>query len=62
MAKCSFCGNKMPSGKGKLFVKLDGKILHFDSSKCEKNFKMKREGVKTRWTQTFATKKQKQKK
>ena len=49
MAKCSFCGGKVPQ-TGKMFVKTDGKILFFDSSKCERSFKMKRDGVKTKWT------------
>jgi len=57
MAKCSFCGEKLPSGRGKIFVKTDGRILHFDTPKCEKNFKLKREGTKTKWTSLARKKK-----
>ena len=54
MAKCSFCGTQIPKGTGKMFVKLDGKVLYFCSSKCEKNMlKMKRKPHTTRWTKSF---------
>lgn len=59
MAKCSFCGNEIVRGTGKLFVKKDGTIFRFCSSKCEKNLlKLKRNPQKTRWTQAFAKFKQ----
>ncbi|MEM5782605.1 MAG: 50S ribosomal protein L24e, partial [Candidatus Aenigmatarchaeota archaeon] len=35
--KCSFCGNEIEKGTGTMFVKNDGKIFFFCSSKCEKN-------------------------
>jgi len=50
MPKCSFCGVKIPPARGKTFVKSDGRILYFDSSKCEKSFKMGRQGVNFKWT------------
>ncbi|HLD78520.1 MAG TPA: 50S ribosomal protein L24e [archaeon] len=50
--KCSFCGNPLPFGSGKLFVKNDGRQLFFCSSKCDTNFQMGREGKKMRWTAT----------
>ncbi len=37
MAKCTFCGNEIELGTGKMYVKKDGKIFYFDKRKCEKN-------------------------
>lgn len=51
--KCSFCGGKVPEGRGKMFVKNDGKIFYFCNSKCQKNFRMKRAGKSTKWTETY---------
>ena len=51
--KCSFCGGKVPEGKGKMFVKNDGKIMYYCNSKCQKNARMGRTGKKTGWTETF---------
>lgn len=48
---CSFCGNKFPKGKGMLFVKNDGSVLYFCSSKCRKNkMKLGRNPAKFKWT------------
>lgn len=48
---CSFCGEKLEPGTGKMFVRKDGSILFFDSSKCEKNYlKLKREPRDVLWT------------
>jgi large subunit ribosomal protein L24e len=43
----------LKEGRGKMFVKADGKIFYFCNSKCEKNWKMKREGKKVGWTRAF---------
>ena len=49
MVKCSFCDQDIEKGTGKIFIKKDGKILHFCSGKCEKNMiKLKRKHAK--WT------------
>ena len=54
MAKCSFCGNNLEPGKGKIFVKKDGKILYFDKMKCEKNLlKLKRTPRNFKWTKAY---------
>jgi large subunit ribosomal protein L24e len=54
MPKCIFCGNVVEKGTGKMFVKKDGKILYFCSSKCEKNtLKLKRKPIKTRWSKRY---------
>jgi len=51
MVKCSFCGEEMQEGYGLMFVKKDGKILHFCSKKCEKHmFKLRRKARTTKWT------------
>lgn len=34
---CSFCGNEIEPGTGKMFVRKDGTVFFFGSSKCEKN-------------------------
>jgi len=48
--KCSFCSENIEKGTGKMYVKIDGKIFYFCSSKCEKNqLKLKRNPAKTRW-------------
>jgi large subunit ribosomal protein L24e len=50
--KCSFCDGKVPDGKGKMFVRNDGKIFYFCNSKCQKNWRMGRAGKATKWTET----------
>ncbi len=51
MADCSFCGKDIEKGTGKMFVKKDGKVFWFCSTKCEKNlFKLKRVPRTTKWT------------
>ncbi|CAD7775121.1 50S ribosomal protein L24e [Candidatus Methanoperedenaceae archaeon GB50] len=49
--KCSFCGRLIKPGTGKIFVKRDGSIFHFCSSKCQKNHKLGRVPRKVRWTE-----------
>jgi len=53
MPKCSFCGGKTPEGRGKMFVRNDGKIYYFCNSKCQKNWKLGREGKSVKWTPSF---------
>ena len=48
--KCTFCGSNISRGTGKMFVKNTGEIFYFDKSKCEKNFFMRREKKKLKWT------------
>jgi large subunit ribosomal protein L24e len=50
---CSFCEGEIEPGCGKKYVKKDGSIMHFCSSKCEKNFKLGRVGRRLRWTNIF---------
>ncbi|MEM0150812.1 MAG: 50S ribosomal protein L24e [Thermoplasmata archaeon] len=52
---CSFCGNEIEPGTGKMYVKKDGSILYFCSSKCQKNMlKLGRNPKNVRWTKGFA--------
>lgn len=52
--QCSFCGGNIPKGKGIMYVKADGKVFYFCSSKCKKNtLKLKRVGRKIRWTKRY---------
>ncbi|HHT75556.1 MAG TPA: 50S ribosomal protein L24e [Methanomassiliicoccaceae archaeon] len=53
---CSFCGAEMEPGTGKMYVKRDGTILNFDTSKCYKNMiDLGRVPRRTRWTRSAAT-------
>lgn len=55
---CSFCGKTIPIGTGIMYVKKDGKIFYFCTSKCEKNqIKLKRVPRHTTWTKAYAKKK-----
>jgi len=54
MAECSFCGEDIEKGTGKIFVKKDGKTFNFCSNRCEKNMlKLKRKPITTKWTKLF---------
>jgi len=57
--KCSFCNENMEAGTGKMFVRNDGKVFYFCSSKCEKNMlKLKREPKDVKWVTKKKAKKQ----
>lgn len=47
--KCSICRTNIQKGSGKMYVRNDGRIFYFCSSKCQKNFRMGRETKKLRW-------------
>jgi|TARA_Y100000310_G_C20584758_1_gene764803 ribosomal protein L24E len=47
MPKCSFCGTVYENPRGLSLVLTDGSLKHLCSSKCRKNFQMKRR--KNRW-------------
>ena len=54
MVKCTFCGHEMERGTGKMFVKIDGSIWYYCSSKCERNMlKLRRISRNTPWTEEF---------
>ncbi|PIN85926.1 50S ribosomal protein L24 [Candidatus Woesearchaeota archaeon CG10_big_fil_rev_8_21_14_0_10_44_13] len=55
MPKCSFCGENLRRGTGKMFVHTDGRIAYFCSMKCEKNMlKLRRNPNTTVWTKRFS--------
>ncbi len=54
MAKCNFCGNQISQGTGILYIRNDGRMLNFCSSKCKKNLiKLGRNPVKFKWTKFY---------
>lgn len=54
MTSCSFCGGAIERGSGKLYVKKDGTVFHFCSSKCQHNqLDLKRVNRYTKWTKAF---------
>ena len=59
MAKCSFCGDTLEQGTGIMFVKNDGKILYFCSSKCKKNMlELSRKPIRMKWTKYYKKEKE----
>lgn len=49
--KCTFCGSAIELGTGTMFVKRDGTVHNFCSSKCEKNFGLGRLARRVAWTE-----------
>lgn len=51
---CSFCGNDIEPGTGKMFIKKDGTVFYFCQNKCQKNLlKLGRVPHRTRWTTRY---------
>ena len=51
---CTFCGNEIEPGTGKMFIRKDGTIYNFCSMKCQKNLLiLKRIPRRVRWTKNF---------
>lgn len=54
---CSFCGNPIRPGTGVWYVRRDGVILRYCSSKCFKNaVKLGRDPSRLKWTQVYGKK------
>lgn len=47
---CSFCGEAIEPGTGKMFVRKDSTLFFFCSSKCQNNFRLGRAPRKVTWT------------
>ena len=51
---CSFCRRPIAPGTGINFVRRDGQILRFCSSKCRKSMlKLRRDPRKLKWTRVY---------
>lgn len=46
---CTFCNREFLQGTGLMFVRNDGSVLWFCSSKCRHNLKMGRTPSKLKW-------------
>ena len=47
---CNFCGEMLEPGTGKMFVKKDGTIFFFCSTKCQNNHNLGRGPRRVPWT------------
>jgi large subunit ribosomal protein L24e len=47
---CTFCGSQLEPGTGKMYVKKDGSVMFFCSSKCQNNQKLGRVPRRVEWT------------
>jgi len=50
MRNCTFCGGAVEPGTGQLFVRKDGSLFYFCSTKCQNNYKLGRVPRRVQWT------------
>jgi len=56
---CTFCGDEIEPGTGRMYIKKDGVVYNFCSSKCFKNLViLGRVPRRTTWTQYYAREKE----
>src|SRR5512136_2984527 len=56
---CTFCGSEIEPGTGRMYIKKDGVVFNFCTSKCFKNLIiLGRVPRRTTWTQYYAREKQ----
>ena len=52
---CTFCGDAIEQGTGKMYIKKDGSVYHFCTAKCQANqVELGRINRHVRWTQAAA--------
>jgi len=49
MPTCSFCKKVYEFPRGLTLILNDGRLMHFCTSKCQRNFKLKRDPKKVKW-------------
>ncbi len=49
---CDYCSSDIEPGTGTMFVTIDGTVLHYCSSKCEKNADLGRESRDLTWVES----------
>lgn len=55
MTNCSFCGDAIEAGTGKMYIKRDGTVFHFCTAKCQANqVELGRINRHVGWTQAAA--------
>ncbi len=53
---CTFCGSAIEAGTGKMYIKRDGSVFHFCSSKCQRNqVELGRVNRHVKWTGAAAS-------
>jgi large subunit ribosomal protein L24e len=56
---CTFCGDEIEPGTGRMYIKKDGTVFHFCSSKCFKNLViLGRVPRRTTWTRYYEREKE----
>lgn len=51
---CSFCGEKIQPGTGRMYVKKDGRTFNFCSNKCFKNLvDLNRVPRRSKWSKNY---------
>lgn len=51
---CSFCGNEIEPGTGKMYIKKDGIVFHFCTNRCQRNMlALKRTPRRIKWTKHY---------